>query len=145
MRILRDPLQTHFAPVLKKCDLEARFNAADMFYTAMNLYVYVFLLAIISWLKWPKPLGRAACYLMAIAFDALATAGILTRMWLEGRPPVTNLYSSALFIGWGAVGLCLVLEKLYRNAIGSAAGGVIGFGTLLIAHHLSLGGDTMEK
>jgi ABC-type transport system involved in cytochrome c biogenesis permease subunit len=65
-------------------------------------------------------------------------------MWLEGRPPVTNLYSSALFVGWGAVLLCLVLEKIYHNAIGSVAGGMIGFATLLIAHHLSLSGDTLE-
>jgi ABC-type transport system involved in cytochrome c biogenesis permease subunit len=65
-------------------------------------------------------------------------------MWLEGRPPVTNLYSSALFIGWGAVALCLVLEVSYRNAIGSVAAGLIGFATLLIAHHLSLSGDTLE-
>jgi len=65
-------------------------------------------------------------------------------MWLEGRPPVTNLYSSALFVGWGAVGLCLILEHFYRNAIGSVAAGVIGFATLLIAHHLSLTGDTLE-
>jgi ABC-type transport system involved in cytochrome c biogenesis permease subunit len=65
-------------------------------------------------------------------------------MWLEGRPPVTNLYSSALFVGWIAVGLCLILERIYRNAIGSVAAGVIGFATLLIAHHLSLSGDTLE-
>jgi ABC-type transport system involved in cytochrome c biogenesis permease subunit len=57
---------------------------------------------------------------------------------------VTNLYSSALFVGWGAVALCLVLERFYRNSIGTVAGGVIGFATLLIAHHLALGGDTME-
>jgi ABC-type transport system involved in cytochrome c biogenesis permease subunit len=65
-------------------------------------------------------------------------------MWLEGRPPVTNLYSSALFVGWGSVGLCLVLERMYRNGIGTTAGGMIGFATLLIAHHLSLSGDTLE-
>jgi ABC-type transport system involved in cytochrome c biogenesis permease subunit len=74
----------------------------------------------------------------------ISTVGILTRMWLEARPPVTNLYSSALFVGWGAVALCLVLERFYRNSIGTVAGGVIGFATLLIAHHLALGGDTME-
>jgi ABC-type transport system involved in cytochrome c biogenesis permease subunit len=73
-----------------------------------------------------------------------ATAGILTRMWLEGRPPVTNLYSSALFVGWGSVGLCLILERIFRNGIGSVAAGIIGFLTLLIAHHLSLSGDTLE-
>jgi ABC-type transport system involved in cytochrome c biogenesis permease subunit len=65
-------------------------------------------------------------------------------MWLEGRPPVTNLYSSALFVGWGSVAFCLVLEQLNRNAAGSAAAGMIGFATLLIAHHLSLAGDTLE-
>jgi ABC-type transport system involved in cytochrome c biogenesis permease subunit len=65
-------------------------------------------------------------------------------MWLEARPPVTNLYSSALFVGWGAVALCVVLEYFYKNAIGSAAAGLIGFAALLIAHHLALGGDTLE-
>jgi ABC-type transport system involved in cytochrome c biogenesis permease subunit len=65
-------------------------------------------------------------------------------MWLEGRPPVTNLYSSALFIGWGAATLCLILEAIFKNAIGSVAAGAIGFCTLLIAHHLALGGDTLE-
>jgi ABC-type transport system involved in cytochrome c biogenesis permease subunit len=65
-------------------------------------------------------------------------------MWLEGRPPVTNLYSSAVFVGWGAVALCLVLEYFYKNAIGSVAAGVIGFATLLIAHYLSFSGDTLE-
>jgi cytochrome c-type biogenesis protein CcsB len=96
-----------------------------------------------SWLKWPDTLQRSAFWLMALAFS-VATVGIVTRMWLEGRPPVTNLYSSALFVGWVAVALCLVLEKIYRNAIGAAAGGMIGFCTLIIAHHLSLSGDTME-
>jgi ABC-type transport system involved in cytochrome c biogenesis permease subunit len=74
----------------------------------------------------------------------LTTAGIAARMWLEGRPPITNLYSSALYVGWGAVALCLALEYFYKNAVGSVAAGVIGFVTLLIAHHLSLSGDTME-
>ncbi len=128
---------------LRKGDAEARFNAAQPFYTSMVLYVTAFLLAVVSWLKWPEALGRAAFWLVALAW-VLATAGIATRMWLEGRPPVTNLYSSALFIGWGAVALCLVLELVHRNAIGSVAAGLIGFATLLIAHHLSLSGDTLE-
>ena len=72
------------------------------------------------------------------------SAGLITRMYLEGRPPVTNLYSSAIFIGWGAVVLGMVLERFFRNGIGSAAAALVGFVTLLIAHHLALGGDTME-
>lgn len=136
-------LGRRFPSAVSKCATEVRFNAASPFVSSMVLYVFGFLLAVGSWLKWPDALGRAAFGLVGLAWLA-ATAGILTRMGLEGRPPVTNLYSSALFVGWGAVGLCLVLEWLYRNGIGSVAAGLIGFGTLLIAHYLSLGGDTLE-
>jgi ABC-type transport system involved in cytochrome c biogenesis permease subunit len=141
--LYRKELSQRFAPQLAKSDAEARFNAAEPFYTSMLLYAAAFFVAVVSWLKWPEALGRAALTLVALAW-ALATGGIITRMFLEGRPPVTNLYSSALFVGWGAVTLCLVLEFIYRNAIGSVAAGMIGFCTLLIAHHLALGGDTME-
>ena len=65
-------------------------------------------------------------------------------MYLEGRPPVTNLYSSAIFIGWGAVVLGMVLEKIYRDGIGSVVAAFVGFVTLIIAHNLALSGDTME-
>ncbi|MSU50503.1 MAG: cytochrome C biogenesis protein [Opitutus sp.] len=143
VQLFRSGLEKRFGEQLKKCDAEARFNAAQPFYTSMTLYAAAFFLAIFSWLVWPEALGRSAFWLVAIAW-IVATAGILTRMWLEGRPPVTNLYSSALFVGWGSVGLCLILEYFFKNAIGSVAAGVIGFSTLLIAHHLSLTGDTLE-
>jgi ABC-type transport system involved in cytochrome c biogenesis permease subunit len=141
--LYRTQLAKSFPESLKKCSAEARFNATQPFYTAMILYVLAFLVAVISWLIWPIELGRAAFWLLGIAW-ILATAGILARMWLEGRPPVTNLYSSALFVGWIAVGFCLALEYIYRNAIGSVAGGLIGFAALLIGYYLSLGGDTLE-
>ena len=65
-------------------------------------------------------------------------------MVLEGRPPVTNLYSSAIFIGWGACLLGLILEKFHKNGIGAFVAAGIGFITLIIAHHLAREGDTME-
>src|SRR5262245_31869182 len=68
-------------------------------------------------------------------------------MYIQGRPPVTNLYSSAVFIGWGCVLLCLVLEWFYRNGIGNVLAAVTGALTMLIAHHLAVEshkGDTLE-
>jgi ABC-type transport system involved in cytochrome c biogenesis permease subunit len=136
-------LQRILGERLAKADLETRFNAAQPFYHGMVLFVGTFLLAVGSWLFWREALGRAAFWLLGLTW-VLTTAGILARMWLEGRPPVTNLYSSALFIGWGSVAICLVLEKFFRNGVGSVAGGLVGFATLIIAHHLSLSGDTLE-
>jgi len=143
IELYRNGLQQRFSVQLDKASSEWRFNAAEPFYLSMKLYGLAFFLAIFSWLKWPDTLGRMAFWLVAVAW-VVCTAGILTRMFLEGRPPVTNLYSSALFVGWGAVALCLVLEHWYRNAVGSVAAGIVGFATLLVAHHLSLSGDTLE-
>ncbi len=143
VRQYREGLAKSFPNALSKCAAEARFNAMKPFNTAMTLYVMAFFVAVISWLKWPVELGRVAFWLIIVAW-LVATSGIVTRMWLEGRPPVTNLYSSALFVGFIAVGFCLALEYFYRNAIGSVAAGLIGFATLLIAYYLSLGGDTLE-
>jgi cytochrome c-type biogenesis protein CcsB len=75
---------------------------------------------------------------------AVHTFGLVFRMVLEGRPPVTNLYSSAIFIGWGAAVLGIVLERIYRLGIGIIVASFAGFMTLFIAHNLALDGDTME-
>ncbi len=128
---------------LHKSEVEEVFNQAEPFWKSMHLYMAAFLIGIVSWLRWPEALGRGAFFILFAAFVA-TTVGIGIRMWLEGRPPVTNLYSSALFVGWAAVGLCLLLEGIYKNAVGTVAGGAIGFCALLIAHHLSLSGDTLE-
>jgi ABC-type transport system involved in cytochrome c biogenesis permease subunit len=143
VRTQREQLARDFPDIMRKSTVETRFNSSQPFYSSSVLYVLGFLLAVVSWLKWPELLGRIGRGLVVVAF-VVSTLGIVARMWLEARPPVTNLYSSALFVGWGAVALCLVLERFYRNSIGTVAGGVIGFATLLIAHHLALGGDTME-
>jgi ABC-type transport system involved in cytochrome c biogenesis permease subunit len=142
-KLFHDQLEKRYPEAMLKSDVESRFNAAGPFYSSMNLYVLAFLLGLASWLKWPEAFQRSAFWLLALAFIA-TSLGIATRMWLESRPPVTNLYSSALFVGWGSVALCLVLERIYRNSTGAVTGGLIGFGTLVIAHHLSIGGDTLE-
>ena len=82
---------------------------------------------------------------MVVVF-VIHAAGLLIRMDLQNRwfVFVTNLYSTAIFIGWAAVGVCLVMERIYRNGIAIVVGSVIGFCTLIVAHFLSLDGDTME-
>jgi ABC-type transport system involved in cytochrome c biogenesis permease subunit len=136
-------LERAFAPEVNRTRLEFLFNQAQPFLQAMVLYLVVLLFALVSWLKWPKTLGKTALILLLFAF-LIHTAGLITRMYLQGRPPVTNLYSSAIFVGWGSVLLCLFLESFYMNGIGSVSASAIGFATLLIAQNLQLDGDTLE-
>lgn len=131
------------AESLEKSSAESLFNAIAPFYLCMVLYTVSFLCATVSWL-WQGAILRQAAFRVMLLGLALHTLGLIARMMLEGRPPVTNLYSSAIFIGWGAILLSTVLELFHRNAIGTTVASVVGFATLLIAHHLSLSGDTLE-
>ncbi len=141
----RNSLEDKFQPELKKASHEQFFNGYQPFYKAMYAYVLAFVLVLVFWLN---PYGfewaRKAAFWLVVAGLGVHISGLLFRMILEGRPPVTNLYSSAIFIGFGAVVLGLVLEGFWRNGIGLVKSSMIGFITLIIAHHLSLNGDTME-
>ena len=139
----------HLAPLfpkeMAKAKKEQQFNHFSPFYKALVLYVIAGLLVLIYMLA-PLRLEilRASGHWTTLLALSVHTMGLVYRMTLEGRPPVTNLYSSAIFIGWGACILGLLLERLWRNGIGIAVSAIPGFLTLIIAHHLSLSGDTME-
>jgi ABC-type transport system involved in cytochrome c biogenesis permease subunit len=139
----RATLVPNFSREIKKARAEVFFNQMEPFYNAMVIYVLAGLLAVFSWFNLSETLRRSAVWLIALAFF-IHTTGLIYRMVLEGRPPVTNLYSSAIFIGWGAVVLGMILEKFYKNGIGAVVSAGMGFITLIIAHNLSLDGDTME-
>jgi ABC-type transport system involved in cytochrome c biogenesis permease subunit len=126
---------------------EAFFNNAEPFYYAAVLYLFAFVLSALAWLGWSRPLNRAAFWLLVSTF-VFHTVALVMRMYISGRPPVTNLYSSAVFIGWGCVLLGLAFELIYRMGLGNTVAAVAGASTLIIAHLLMTQapadrGDTM--
>jgi ABC-type transport system involved in cytochrome c biogenesis permease subunit len=133
---VRPEAQTHV-------DHETTFNRAQPFYVGMVIYVLALLTVFASWL-WKPQILRPAAFGLLCAGAIVQTAGLVSRIVLQGRPPVTNLYSSAVFVGWGAVLLGIVLERMYRNGFGTAVAASSGFASLLVAHHLTGDGDTME-
>ena len=140
---MRERFAADFQDDIDRVHFERVFNALQPFSLAMQLYVLIFLIVCLSWLRWPDALGKSAFWLLVLAF-AIHTFGLGARMYIQGRPPVTNLYSSAVFVGWGSVLLGMFLEKFFRNGIGAAMASLIGFSTLIVAHHLAMSGDTLE-
>jgi len=120
---------------------EAYFNHFNPFVLAMALYLVCFVLAACSWLGWSTALNRSANWLLWFTF-ALHTYALVARIYISGRPPVTNLYSSAVFIGWAAVLFALVYEYVYRRGLGNLLAAIVGFPTLFIAYNLAGDGDT---
>ncbi|MFO1092720.1 MAG: cytochrome c biogenesis protein CcsA [Planctomycetaceae bacterium] len=126
---------------LSKVQFESFFNQFAPFYWCSVLYLVAFVLTCLSWLGWSKPLSRSAFWLMCFTL-VVHTFAIWSRIHISGRPPVTNLYSSAVFIGWAAVALGLILERMYKLGVGNIVAAVAGFITLGIAHFLAGDGDT---
>jgi ABC-type transport system involved in cytochrome c biogenesis permease subunit len=139
----RDQLAASRLPGVAQVEHEVVFNRAQPFYTGIVIYVLALLLVFVSWLRWGEVL-RPAAFGLLIAGTAVHTLGLVSRIVLQGRPPVTNLYSSAVFVGWGIVVLGVVLEAMYKKGFGVAVAAACGVASLIVAHHLSADGDTME-
>jgi ABC-type transport system involved in cytochrome c biogenesis permease subunit len=128
---------------VSNASLEFLFNGLQPFYVSMVIYVMALVLGCIFWVKMDENIRRSGYALLILGFIIHST-GLFCRMYIQGRPPVTNLYSSAIFIGWGSVLLGIFLERIFKGGIGLVCTAFIGFISLIIAHHLALSGDTME-
>lgn len=138
-------LHNEFNPYINKfkINFEVFFNNFEPFYLSSLLYVLVFLIVCAYWLLEKISLRKAFLYILLLTF-LLHTFGLVARMYIQSRPPVTNLYSSAVFIGWASVFIGLLMERIHKNGLGAAVAALIGFVTLIIAHNLGLGSDTLE-
>jgi ABC-type transport system involved in cytochrome c biogenesis permease subunit len=118
--------------------MESFLNRFDFEGHCRWLYLVVFILACCAWMGWPVGFRRAAMWVLVLTL-AVHTLGLIARVVVSGRPPMTNLYSSAVFVAWGAAAMALVLEAIFRNGFGAATAGAVGFLGLLVAGYLSAG------
>ena len=134
---------------LPKSDFEGYFHRIGPFNLLSFAYVFALLLTLAGWgasglgsSGWGRVLQRSALWTI-VALFGLHTLAIIARVYISGRPPVTNLYSSAIFIGWAAVLMGIIYERVFRLGVGNAVAAVAGFTTLRIAHALMSDGDTL--
>jgi len=121
---------------------EITFNRAQPFFVGLSIYFLAFLVLCVSWI-WKPELLRPTAYALLLSGAIVHTLGLAARIILMGRPPVTNLYSSAVFVGWGAVVLGLIVERMYRKGFGTVVAAAAGFASLIVAQNLGTEGDTM--
>jgi len=126
----------------EKGSFETFFNRFNAFGISKVFYIIAFVLAGCSWMGYNKVFTRSSFWLVVAVF-ALHTFALICRIYISGRPPVTNLYSSAVFIGWGTVLLGILLELAFKIGIGNVVASVTGYASLLVAYYLGLDGETI--
>ena len=89
---------------------------------------------------------RKAVFWMLFVNFLVHAFSLFSRMYLMERPLVfvTNLYSSAVFIGCAAVAVSLLLEFIYPLSLGNLVASKLGLATCIIAHQIAESGDTLE-
>jgi len=125
-------------------DWEIRFNQLNLFHRSTLLYSFAFFIAIFTLMtqsRWPY---RASMLLVLTAI-VLHSAGLIMRMVIMGRPPMTNLYSTFLFVSWVCVWLGLFVEGFQKNGLGWLTASLSGLLLLMFARRFELEGDTMGQ
>lgn len=121
---------------------ELFYNRFSPFYLAMILYLFAFLLTVISWAGKGESFRRAALSVNGLALG-VQIVGIILRIVVSGRPPITNLYGSFLVIPAFGVILLMLVERFTRLGIGNLLASLTSFVSLLWAWTISIpDGDT---
>lgn len=105
----------------KSLSREVFYNRFHPFRWASSLYfgaafVFLFGLLVAGWRqsKFRVGLNFAALVLAATGF-VFHTGGFVLRCLIAGRPPVTNMYESIIWVSWGVVLFSSVLFCFYRS------------------------------
>ncbi|MEM7452798.1 MAG: cytochrome c biogenesis protein CcsA [Planctomycetota bacterium] len=117
--------------------LESFFNNFAPFYIGMVLFLVAFVVTTVGWIVWQKPMNQTASLLLVLAF-VVVTAGLVMRVIISGRPPITNLYTTFLFVAAASVPFALVVERLTKVGAGNIVGSLIGYLTLLWAWTMTI-------
>ncbi len=123
--------------------LELFYRRVDPLSYARWAYLLATALALLAMLVGRPLPERASAGALVLGF-AIHTGGILLRMIINGRPPVTTLYETFVFVSWCAAAAGVYLR--YRgNRLGAVSGMAIGFVLLWISGKFAAEGDTLRQ
>ena len=111
---------------IKNPALEILYNRANPYLWARMAYGGGLLLLALSFLGFRKWLYLASLVLLVAGFIP-HTFGLVLRILITDRPPVTNLFETFVFVGWGAVVCGLVMERMRKRYLGVFSGLAGGF------------------
>jgi cytochrome c-type biogenesis protein CcsB len=125
-------------PPAGQLQLEYTYNHFEGFYRAIWLYGLAFFILLIAHLRNRQGLLRLTG--VALAFLALAfhATGIVLRCFIGGRPPVTNMYESIIWVSFAASVFGMIFFLRYRTAIYLLAALPATFLALLLVHQMPI-------
>ncbi len=130
-------------PGTETTGMELWFNESNPFRKAWIVSFLTALLLLVSLTvkgRWPVA-GRAFYVVGLLAYAAAlmwSAAGFYCRVTISGRPPVSNMYESVIWVGFMTAVFGLLLELFHRRGVMALAGSLVSTFGLVLADQLPL-------
>ncbi len=112
--------------------LEVHYRHVHPFMWAWVLYLLSAIAVSFAWYSASSKMYRGA-WGLAIGGFLLTIYGFAIRSYLTGRPPVSNMYETVVWVSFGAVLFAFILEAINRRYYVLLAGTIVGTLCLLTA------------
>jgi len=122
---------------------EVHYNRFKPFRSAWVLYLLGFLLLLASFPLQARPIAWAGTTAVLAAFGVHAY-GMALRVMISGRPPVTNMYESVIWVAWGAMGFALIFEAVYRARYFAVCASALAVICLILADNVPILNGSIE-
>ncbi len=140
---IRDSLSKEDLKKVDKFPLELFYQENSPFTWAIMFYIFAFIFFVVSFTS-SKPFWHNLGLFSVIAGFIPHVLGLLMRIIIMARPPVSNLYETFIFVGFIAVFLGLMIEYYNRQWLGIVTAAISGTALLFIANKYSAEGDTLK-
>jgi cytochrome c-type biogenesis protein CcsB len=119
-------------PDQQKINLEVQYNQIHPFQWAWILYLCAAVLFMFYFISKENRFYKLSISSTFLAF-LLHIYGFVLRIFIMGRPPVTNMYETVIWVPFGAVLFSLILLKVTKNKFFTLASSIIAFVCLVLA------------
>jgi cytochrome c-type biogenesis protein CcsB len=138
---LRDSLRNlspRIYPQDRQLRLEYFYNHFDGFYRAIWFYGLAFLVLLVAHLRRMGTVLRSAGVAIAILGLAFHATGIVLRCLIAGRPPVTNMYESIIWVSFAVSFFGMIFFARYRTPVYLLAALPVTLVALLLVHQMPI-------
>jgi cytochrome c-type biogenesis protein CcsB len=125
-------------PAESKLRLEYFYNHFQGFYRAIWLYGLAFVVLLVAHLRGRGHFLRNIGVVLAICALAFHATGIVLRCLIGGRPPVTNMYESIIWVSFAASFFGMLFFARYRTSIYLLASVPVTLIALLLVHQMPI-------
>jgi cytochrome c-type biogenesis protein CcsB len=115
-----------------KIATEVHYNKFHPFKWAWILYALGAFAALVAWVS-QKNWAYLVSWISIVAGLVLNIYGFVLRVYLTGRAPVSNMYETVVWVGFGAIVFAMIIEAIYKWRVILFGGGLVGAFALILA------------